>query len=104
MATDTSKTTWHAIVGVPEDKPVQCWLLLQNWWEGKHFLETTLEYLKSSNAELIFPLQEHMKARELLNAFTTQCLFTEADIDDGGDEEVSIDEGGDYEEEDEISP
>jgi hypothetical protein len=34
-----------------------------------------------------------------LNAFTTQCLFTEADIDDGGDEEDDINEGGNYDEE-----
>jgi hypothetical protein len=77
-------------------------LLLQNWWEGKQFLEMTLEHLESGNAELIFPMQEHTKARELLNAYTTQSLFTEADIDDGGD----IDEGSDEDDDelDESSP
>jgi hypothetical protein len=62
----------------------------------------TLEHLESSNAELIFPMQEHTKASELMNAYTTQCLFTESDLDYGGD----IDEGSDEDDDelDEISP
>jgi hypothetical protein len=86
---DLEKTTWHAmvLVGVREDKSGQCWLLVQNWWEGKQFVEMTLEYLKSSNAVLHFSLKEHTKVCEPFNASMTHCLFTEADIDDGGDVE-----------------
>jgi hypothetical protein len=86
---DRSKTTRHAmvLVGVREDKSGQGWLLLQNSWEGKHFVEMTLEHLKSSKSELIFTADRHTKAREPFNNFTTDCLFTEADFGDGGDEE-----------------
>jgi hypothetical protein len=73
------------LVGVREDKSDQAWLLLQNWWEGKQFVDMTLEHLKSSNAVLFFPAQKRMKPREPLNASTTDYLYTEADIDDGGD-------------------
>jgi hypothetical protein len=51
------------------------------------FVDMTLEYLKSSNAVLTFSCKKHMKPREPLNASTTDYLYTEADIDDGGDEE-----------------
>jgi hypothetical protein len=47
----------------------------------------TLEYLKSSNALLLFPMQKHTKARKPLIGSTTNCRYTEAYFDDGGDEE-----------------
>jgi hypothetical protein len=86
---DTSKTSGHAmvLVGVREDKSGQCWLLLQKWWEGKQFVEMTLEYLRSSNAVLYFTADRHTKSCEPLNVSTTDHLYTEADIDDSGDEE-----------------
>jgi hypothetical protein len=95
---DTTKTTGHAmvLVGVREDKLGQGWFLLQNWWEGKQFVEMTLEYLKSSNALLYFPLQKHTKVRDPLDASATTCIFTEEDFNDGGDDK----EEDDYADED----
>jgi hypothetical protein len=86
---DTSKATGHAmvLVGVREDKSGQGWLLLQNWWEGRQFLEMTLEYMKSSNAVLFFTQSKHTKVREPLDASSTNHLYTEVDFDDGGDED-----------------
>jgi hypothetical protein len=97
VAIDKTKTTGHAmvLVGVRIEKSGQCWVLLQNWWEGKQFVEVTLEYLKSSNAFIYFTTDEHTKNRDLLTTSATDCLYTEADFDDGGDEEEE-----DYDDED----
>jgi hypothetical protein len=55
---DPVKTTCRAmvLVGVREEKLGKCWLLAQNWWESKQFVEMTLENFKSSNAGLYFTL------------------------------------------------
>jgi hypothetical protein len=45
--------------------------------------------MNSSQAILYFPTQKHFGVRDPLT--TTSCLFTEAEFDDGGDEEY-IDE------------
>jgi hypothetical protein len=63
--------------------------------EDKQFVEI-LPGIPESSKRCVVPFP--CKTRQLvepLNAFT-QCLFTEADKDDGGDEEDDI---GDYEEE-----
>ena len=86
---DPEKTSGHAmvLVGVREDTTGKCLLWLQNWWDYKQFVEMSLEYFRSSQS-LYFPAQKHKDVRIPLT--TTHCLFTEADIDDGGDEDDDI--------------
>jgi hypothetical protein len=84
---DPNKKAGHAmvLVGVRKDLSGNCWILLQNWWTKKQFVEVTLQYLKSSYSVLFFPTQKHTEVRAPL--VTTNHMYTEADIDDGGDED-----------------
>jgi hypothetical protein len=79
----------HAMVfvGVREDVGGTVWLLLQNWWKGKQFVEVTLEYLQSSGAILKFPQDIHTKFKEIFTV--THHNFTEANFADGGDSDFS---------------
>jgi hypothetical protein len=94
VTVNPKKKKGHAmvLVGARVDSLGKCWLLVQNWWGYKQFVEMTLEYLQSSKAVLHFPTQKHTKAREPLNVSTPSHIYSEADIDDGGDEEDEEDD------------
>jgi len=93
-----NKDTGHAmvLVGARKDASGQWWLLLQNWWATKQFVQVSLEYFKTSQSVVYFPMQRHTGVREPF--VVTDCNFTDMDDfdDDGGDDDD--DEEDDFDE------
>lgn len=88
VTVDPKKKTRHAmvLVGVRKERSTGIvWLLLQNWWKEKQFVQVTLEYFQSSKSTVYFPTQTHTKFKE---GFTvTEDNFNETSFDDGGEDE-----------------
>jgi len=86
---------WSAIAkNEKTQEVVSAWLLLQNWWRNKQFVEVTLEYFQSSKSTVYFPTQTHTKFKDLFTM--TDENFTETDFDDGGDEQDDEEEDADH--------
>ena len=90
---EPNKKSGHAmvLVGARKEGDGKCWLLLQNWWKGKQFVEVTLDYFKTSQSVLYFFTQEHNEVHEPFTV--TSHNFTEANYADGGDDDTDTDDG-----------
>lgn len=99
VAVDPNKKTGHAmvLVGFRKERATgEVWLLLQNWWKDKQFVEVTLEYFQSSKTIIYFPMQKHTKFKDCFRM--SEDNFNETDFDDGGDDGEDEEEDGDHDE------
>lgn len=54
--------------------------LLQNWWDGRYFIEVSGEYMYHCHAKIIF-VNKAITRKLDLTSFLCQALFAETDAD-----------------------
>lgn len=75
----------HAMVliGARLDRKGRCWLLVQNSWHSKQFVEMSLDYFHACNPQVHFPMGK-LELKEVFKTYR-QPLYRDYGINDGGD-------------------
>lgn len=68
------------LIGARKSSDGKYFFLLQNWWEGKFFIEVSGEYISHCNAEIIFVNIPITRKAELAD-FLSEALYAETSVD-----------------------
>ena len=68
------------LIGARKSSEGKYFFLLQNWWEGKFFIEVSGEYISHCNAEIIFVNIPITRKAEFAD-FLSEALYAETSVD-----------------------